>query len=233
MPDPRVVGLDLSLSSTGIATPDGQIITHGYSLPKAATDAERVTRLTHLRDHLLTICRRRCSCGDTGWIEDEGWSPYEYGPPAKERRPWDGLVPCGWCNHGDDDHRDPAQPRHGVDLVVIEGFSFGSPQGATEAGGLGWTIRIALTEACVPFAVVPPSTLKKFATGKGNAGKDDMKLAALSRLGIEFTGKGSGDRCDATWLRVMGLDALGCQVVDLPAVNRQALAKVAWPEVAG
>jgi len=114
---------------------------------------------------------------------------------------------------------------------VIEGFSFGSPQGATEAGGLGSAIRIALTETCIPFAIVPPSTLKKFATGKGNAGKDDMKLAALQRFGLTFTGTGSGDRCDARWLQEMGLHHLGAPTVELPAVNVSALAKVAWPEV--
>lgn len=64
-----MIGLDLSLSSTGIALPDGNVITHGYSLQKDATVAERVARITHLRDHLQTICRRRCTCGDTGWME--------------------------------------------------------------------------------------------------------------------------------------------------------------------
>lgn len=187
---PRVVGLDLSLSSTGIALPDGHIITHGYSLPKDATVAERVARITHLRERVLTA------------VMHGPWQP----------------------------HPDGGGRQQLTDLVVVEGFSFGSPQGATEAGGLGWTLRIALTEARVPFAVVPPSTLKKFATGKGNAGKDDMKLAALQRFGLTFTGTGSGDRCDARWLQEMGLHHLGAPTVDLPAVNVSALAKVAWPE---
>lgn len=189
---PRVVGLDLSLSSTGIALPDGHIITHGYSLPKDATVAERVARITHLRERVLTA------------VMHGPWQP----------------------------HPDGGGRQQLTDLVVVEGFSFGSPQGATEAGGLGWTLRIALTEARVPFAVVPPSTLKKFATGKGNAGKDDMKLAALQRFGLTFTGTGSGDRCDARWLQEMGLHHLGAPTVDLPAVNVSALAKVAWPEAA-
>lgn len=44
-------------------------------------------------------------------------------------------------------HPDGGGRRQPTDLVVMEGFSFGSPQGATEAGGLGWAIRIALHEA--------------------------------------------------------------------------------------
>lgn len=180
MADPRVIGLDLSLASTGIATPE-RTFTTGCSLPKDAPDVLRCERIAAIRDVVM-------------------------------REAWDA-------------HDGPVRP-----LVVMEGFSFGSPQGATEAGGLGWAVRIALHQAGVPFAVVPPPTLKKYATGSGAAGKDDMKLAALSRLGLEFTGAGSGDRCDATWLWVMGLDALGHPVVDLPAVNRSALEKVAWPQ---
>lgn len=185
MTTPRVIGVDLSLASAGIATPSRSFTT-GCSLPRDAGDVERCERIAAIRDVVLAECG--------------SWEP--------NARPWGRTA----------------------DLVVVEGFSFGSPQGATEAGGLGWAVRIALHQAGVPFAVVPPPTLKKYATGSGAAGKDDMKLAALSRLGVEFTGAGSGDRCDAEWLRVMGLDALGCPVVEMPAVNRSALEKVAWPQ---
>lgn len=180
---PDVIGLDLSLTSTGIATAD-RTYTVGCALPKAATQGERCERLAAIRDEVLKVV----------------------GPP-------------GWWLHDDP-----------TPLVVMEGFSFGSPQGATDAGGLGWLIRVTLHEAGVPFAVVPPNTLKLYATGKGNAGKDDMKLAALSRAGLEFTGKGSSDECDAWWLRALGLDHLGAPVVEMPAANRAALEKVEWPD---
>lgn len=50
---------------------------------------------------------RPCSCttgeGGAGWVVDEGWSPefYAMGDP---RTPHEGLVPCGFCNHGGWDH---------------------------------------------------------------------------------------------------------------------------------
>lgn len=226
MTAPRVVGLDLSLSSTGIAFPNGHTGTIGRSLAKDATTAARIDRLVDLRDRLTDTCRRRCSCGDTGWVEDEGWQPDDPRSWRGERSEGDGLVPCGFCG---DWNLGPEEHVEGIDLTVIEGFSFGSPQGATEAGGLGWIIRLALHEHSIPFAIVAPATLKKFATGKGNAGKDDMKLAAQSRLGVTFTGTGSGDRCDARWLQEMGLHHLGAPTVELPAVNLSALAKVEWP----
>lgn len=43
----------------------------------------------------------RCSCKG-GWVEDEGWSP-EYREQALasyQKTPGDGIVPCGFCNHG-------------------------------------------------------------------------------------------------------------------------------------
>lgn len=52
--------------------------------------------------HQLADCRLPvCSCSGTRWVDDEGWDPYPYGY-VKEviRSEWDGLVPCGWCNHG-------------------------------------------------------------------------------------------------------------------------------------
>lgn len=112
-------------------------------------------------------------------------------------------------------------------LVVIEGYAYGRQNVAHQLGELGGVVRVALYEAGVPYVDVPPSSLKKYATGKGNANKGEMLAAAIRRLGYE----GADDNeADALWLRAMGLDALGCPVVEMPAVNRSALAKVEWPE---
>ena len=40
---------------------------------------------------------------------------------------------------------------------------------------------------------VPPSTLKKFVTGKGNAKKDQMMLAIYKRWGTEFDNNDAAD----------------------------------------
>lgn len=118
----------------------------------------------------------------------------------------------------------------GAHLVVIEGFSFGSNnRSAREIGGLGWVVRVALTEAGIPWCEVPPSTLKKYATGKGNAGKVEMVVAARERLGY---GGHDDNEADALWLRAFGLDLLGAPLVALPKAHRDALAAVQLPEVA-
>lgn len=168
MAEPRVVGLDLSLTATGIALPDGTTAT-------LTTKLRGCERLIDLRNR----CRKACELAD---------------------------------------------------LAVVEGYSFGSRNSHAHAlGELGGVVRVALHVASVRFVEVSPSSLKKYATGKGNANKGEMLAAAIRRL--DYQGA-SDNEADALWLRAMGLDALGCPVVDLPAVNRTALAKVAWPEAA-
>ncbi|HHY27201.1 MAG TPA: crossover junction endodeoxyribonuclease RuvC [Desulfitobacterium dehalogenans] len=51
------------------------------------------------------------------------------------------------------------------------------------------------------FFLVNPSTLKKFATGKGNCDKPAMILQAYKEFGIEFV---CNDECDAFWLVQIG-----------------------------
>jgi hypothetical protein len=118
-----------------------------------------------------------------------------------------------------------------ADLVVIEGPSYGSMSGAGhhEAAGLWWHITYRLEALEVPYAVVPPSTLKKFAAGRGNATKPDMRMALFQRAGLDLR---DDNQVDAWWLRAAGLQALGHPLVELPTAQREALDKVAWPTVA-
>jgi len=113
------------------------------------------------------------------------------------------------------------------DLVVIEDL----PTHARSAGITGMVhgaVRVELIARGIPYALVPPATLKKFATGRGNADKTAMALAAFKRAGVEFA---DDNQCDAWWLRQAGLTALGSPEVDLPQAQVDALAKVDWPEV--
>lgn len=112
-------------------------------------------------------------------------------------------------------------------LVCIEGYSFGSRASQAHAlGELGGVVRWSLWSSGVTYLDVPPSTLKTYATGKGNAGKVDVIVAARDRLGYEGT---DDNEADALWLRALGLDLLGAPLVALPATHRRALAKVTLP----
>lgn len=116
------------------------------------------------------------------------------------------------------------------DLTVIEGPAYSRALGAGhhEAAGLWWQIVCALHGAGIPYAVAAPTALKKYATGKGNATKADMRMALYKRAATDLR---DDNQVDAQWLRLMGLDWLGFSPVLLPTAHRDALAKVAWPEV--
>lgn len=164
---PAVIGLDLSLTSTGVAVNERV----SKLLTAKATGTKRLRTIT---DHVILTC-----------FEEQ---------PA---------------------------------LVCIEGPSYGSKGGHEhERGGLWWMVAEALDFREYPYAVVAPAALKKYATGKGNAGKDEMIVATCRR----FPGfAGGNDEADALWLAAMGADYLGAPLVSMPAANRAALDKVQWP----
>lgn len=75
----------------------------------------------------------------------------------------------------------------GVELACVEGYSFGSKNQAHQMGEVGGIIRVVLTTNEVPFVIVPPALVKKFAADSGNAKKDQMRLAVYKRWGVEFS----------------------------------------------
>jgi crossover junction endodeoxyribonuclease RuvC len=118
-------------------------------------------------------------------------------------------------------------------VVVIEGPSFGSANGQKghhERGGLWWLITYALWLENQPVAIVPPSVLKKYLTGKGNASKDAVLAAAIRRYpAVDFDGN---DEADALGLAAMAADWYGHPLAPVPAAQRAALTAVTWPILA-
>jgi crossover junction endodeoxyribonuclease RuvC len=183
-----VIGLDLSLTSTGVATiltGDGRVhctvrrITskgrQGASLP------ERYKRLNQL-EHAV------------------------------------------WAAVQDAHKTDPDQPP----LVVVEAPSFGSQNGHMhDRSGLWWLV-VAQVARWYDLAEVAPGSLKKYATGKGNAGKDAVLAAVIRRYpAIDVTGN---DEADALVLAAMGARHLGHPVEEsLPPAHLAAMGAVKWP----
>ncbi|MCX4468742.1 hypothetical protein OOK41_00150 [Micromonospora sp. NBC_01655] len=71
--------------------------------------------------------------------------------------------------------------------------------------------------------------MKKYATGRGNAGKPEMAVALYKRAGRELA---DDNQVDAWWLRAAGLDHLGHPPADMPKNHRAALDAVRWPTAA-
>ena len=183
----RVVGLDLSLTKTGIADEDG---TRTLSPGVGRVGPER---LDWFRDRIV----KEIHGADTS------------GP-----RCFDCFLPTIYGRH--------------PGLVVLEGYSLGTARQQSHAhalGELGGIVRWTLWDLGIPYVDVSPATLKKYATGKGNAGKDAVLIAAVKRLAPV----GDNNQADAWWLRAIGMDALGVPVVEMPKVNREALKGLVLP----
>lgn len=92
-------------------------------------------------------------------------------------------------------------------LVVIEGLAF-MAQGTSlvQLAGLNYLTRILLAQFKWPFAIVAPTTLKKFITGSGKGDKDQMMMAVYKHYGFESL---DNNECDAYSLAAVGLAVLG------------------------
>ena len=178
-----VVGLDLSLTATGIATPDGvRTITS-----KGTAGASLVSRAIRLH----RVCAEVYA--EVARVVNE-------------------------------------QPR-GVDtLIVIEAPAFSRTTGHQhDRSGLWWLVVSEIGSwDRVDLVEVQPTARAKYATGKGNAGKDEVLAAVVRRYpDVEVT---NNNEADALVLRAMGCDWLGQPLAVVPQTHRAALDKVAWPE---
>lgn len=115
------------------------------------------------------------------------------------------------------------------DVVVIEGYSYGSMAKREVMGELGGVARVALYESKCPFVVVAPTALKKYTTGKGNSGKDEIIAAAIRLHGFQGT---NNNEADAYMLWRMGLARyMPGEHGPLKKYQEEGLAKVEWPPI--
>lgn len=79
---------------------------------------------------------------------------------------------------------------------------FGKFRGMDVMQGMAACAALAADRAFMPWELVHLSSIKKHATGKGNAKKPDMQAAAKERWGVDL----SEDEADAAWIAAYALD---------------------------
>lgn len=114
----------------------------------------------------------------------------------------------------------------GTHLAVIEAPSLGQARqgGTLDRHGLWWLLITRLAEARIDTAAVPPSCRAKYATGKGNAGKDEVLLAVARRY--PHVDVRDNNQADALVLAAIGAHLAGHPIDELPKSHLDALAKV-------
>ena len=166
------VGVDLSLTSTGVAIAHGDTTTVQRVTSKGrkgATSAEQTERLVDLVERIAAAV-----------------------PVTEHTR------------------------------IAIEGPSFGSTGSAAHIiAGLWWLVRRYLRDDDV--VIVPPGTVKKYATGSGSAQKDAVLAAVVRRYPhVDVTGN---DEADALVLAAIAARIDGHPFDEVPAAHYSTLTK--------
>lgn len=96
-------------------------------------------------------------------------------------------------------------------LILLEGYSYGSKGSSVlSLAEFGAVLRLKLMSSALSHGSVvvevPPSVLKKFATGKGNANKTLVVSSLSKRYGLNFQ---DDNQADAYGLARLGLVVLG------------------------
>lgn len=169
---PIFVGLDLSLTSTGVAIIHGDKVTVDrlVSRPKPSpTTGDQASRIAHIASELIT------------------------------------RIPLS--------HQT---------FVGVEGPSYASTgSGAHILGGLWWCVRAQLEAYGLDTIVIPPASVKKYATGKGNAAKDEV-LAAIIRRYPDVEVRGN-DEADALAIAMLTARYHGHPADDVARANLDAV----------
>jgi Holliday junction resolvasome RuvABC endonuclease subunit len=80
-------------------------------------------------------------------------------------------------------------------IVAYEGYSMGSHSGRSfDMGELGGVLKTCAIQEGVSLLLVPPTVLKKFITGKGNAKKEQISQKIAERWGYNVP---QNDEADA------------------------------------
>lgn len=111
--------------------------------------------------------------------------------------------------------------------VFLEGPSYGSAGQAThDIAGNWWLLYNRLrARSQSSITIIPPSCVKQYATGKGNAAKDAVMAAAIKTYSdVDIT---NNNTADATVLLAIGLRMAGKPIDgDLAAAKLKALDKL-------
>lgn len=108
-----------------------------------------------------------------------------------------------------------------IDLLVMEGIAFAARNSVALAqlSGLNYFIRLAAYDCQVPFVICQATTLKKFATHKGNCPKDNVMMEVYKRWHVTLA---DNNICDAFVLAKIG-EALLDDKVKLTQPQREVI----------
>jgi Holliday junction resolvasome RuvABC endonuclease subunit len=115
----------------------------------------------------------------------------------------------------------------GVDLVALEELAYGAKGESSWVLPWIWGEVIRLCERHdIDLVIVNVATVKKYATGKGNADKDTVLLTTTRRYpDVTLT---NNNEADAMVIAAIGCRYLGFPIDTVPKVNLEFMGKLHW-----
>lgn len=108
-----------------------------------------------------------------------------------------------------------------VKVIAVEGYAFNAHSNAVTAGEMGSLLRQSLLDCTALLVEVPPTSLKKFVTGKGQGDKVAVATTLTRKTGRSFN---SDNESDAFALMLIAQTLGGAR--DATAAERDALKKL-------
>lgn len=162
----KVIGLDLSINSTGVCVKDDNQCRFYIIVPKLTKKQQ-----THKIPDLKYIVYEKFEQGD------------DYA--SKEYFKTISMINLATVIKSIIDYESALKP---ISKAMIEGISYGSGSGrVADLAGLNYLVRDILIKNSISFKIISPMTNKKFAVGNGGCEKDVI-VASFQRLHPEFKG---------------------------------------------
>ncbi len=121
-----------------------------------------------------------------------------------------GIARVEWIRNSFNSYLDN---HHEIDCAVIEGYAYANKFTLSTLVEIGINLRLSLYIRKIPCYICPPTTLKRYATGKGNSKKPEVAAGVLSKWGYSSP---SDDVIDAFVLAKIAQDkASGIPVTGL------------------
>lgn len=76
--------------------------------------------------------------------------------------------------------------QHKPELAAIEGYAYAKKFGREALGEWGGIARYVMEQLSIPFIEIPPTQLKKYATGRGDSSKPRVIVGVYKLWGAEF-----------------------------------------------
>lgn len=101
---------------------------------------------------------------------------------------------------------------HEPELIVMEGYAYSNHNTLATLVEIGTGLRLGLSYSGYPWHDCPPTTLKKFVCGKGNAKKEHVLLDVFKRWKVYLR---TNDEADAFGLAMLGFALSRAEGMDL------------------